>query len=261
MVRKITRKSSPIDDFNRIYKRSYHFFLNELFRSIDDGGLIVELMRAAENMNDLRRIMSALDSPKNLTEQEELEHWANMGSTILFVFNLMAAQLREVLKLFGDFKKGKIYFEFKDNVDESTKKNLEKLEETVDNYKLTGNILHDLLIPLRNIVFHYDQDKADDWLKDGMKDERGKKPIIRNLSPINFSFGIGTDYNEYIFSNSIFIPSIQSMNIHHYLNEIGEYQSIFLKFMKSFSIFLLKRARIHKREDGWYMTYLYGYRK
>ena len=71
MVRKITRKSSPIDDFNRIYKRSYHFFLNELFRSIDYGGLIVELMRAAENMNDLRRIMDALDCPKNLTEQDE----------------------------------------------------------------------------------------------------------------------------------------------------------------------------------------------
>ena len=261
MVRKNTRKSNPIDDFNRIYKSSYHFFLNELFGSLDDGGLIVELMRAAENMKDLRRIMDALDSLKNLTEQDELEHWANMGSTILFIFNLMAAQLREVLKLFGDFRKEKIYIEFRDNVDEPTKKNLAKLEETVNNYKLAGNILHDLLIPLRNIVFHYDPDKADEWLKDGMKDERGKKPIIRNLSPIDFSFGIGTDYNECIFSNSIFLPLIQSTIIHNYLNEIGEYQNIFLRFMKSFSLFLLKRARIHKREDGWYMKYLYGYRK
>ena len=71
MVRKNTRKSNPSDNFNRIYKSSYHFFLNELFRSIDDGGLIVELMRDAENMNDLRRITDALDSPKNLTEQDE----------------------------------------------------------------------------------------------------------------------------------------------------------------------------------------------
>ena len=56
----------------------------------------------------------------------------------------------------------------------------------------------------------------------------------------------------------------------NYLNELGKlsegsgsrsYQSIFLKFMKSFSLFLLKRARIHKREDGWYMKYLYGYRE
>ena len=54
---------------------------------------------------------------------------------------------------------------------------------------------------------------------------------------------------------------MQSTNIPNYLNEIGEYQNIFLRFMKSFSLFLLKRARIHKREDEWYMKYLYGYWK
>ena len=84
--------------------------------------------------------------------------------------------MREELKLFGDFSKEKIYIEFRDNVDETTKKNLAKLEETVDNHKLAGNILPDLLIPLRNIVFHYDPDKANEWLKDGMKDERVKTP-------------------------------------------------------------------------------------
>lgn len=91
-----------------------------------------------------------------------------------------------------------------------------------------------------------------------MKEE---KTQIRNPSPIDFSFSIVTDCNEYIFSNSIFLPLMQSTNIHNYLNEIGEYQNIFLRFMKSFSLFLLKRARIHKREDGWYMKYLYGCRK
>lgn len=133
-------------------------------------------MRSAENMNDLRRIIDALDSPKNLIEQDELEHWANMCSTILFILNLVAAQLRKGLKLFCDFRKEKIYIEFRDNIDEPTKKNLAKLEETVDNHKLAGNILHDLLIPLRNIAFHYDPHKADEWLKDGMKDEGGKNP-------------------------------------------------------------------------------------
>jgi hypothetical protein len=261
MVRKITRKSNPIDDFNRLYRRSYHFFLNEIFRGIDAGGIIVELMRAAENVNDLRRIMSALDSPKNSTEQEELEHWANMDSTILFVFNLMGAQLREVLKLFDKFRKEGIYVEFKGRSDEKTREVLTKLEETAANYKLAGNILHDLLIPLRNVIFHYDYDKAGEWLKNNMKDERGKNPFVRNLSPSNFSFGIGSDYNDYIFESTIFSSFIQITNIRPYLIEIGEYQNIFLKFMKSFSLFLLKRARIGKREDGWYMKYFYGYRE
>lgn len=259
MVRKITRKANSIDDFNRSYKRSYHFFLTEIFTGIDGGGIIVELMRCAENVNDLRRMMNSLGPSENLTEFEEMEHWKNMESTILYVFNLMGAQFREVLKLFSEFRKKKIYIEFKDCVNEATKKDLIKLEETVDGYKLDGNILHDVLIPLRNSVFHYDQDEAEKWLKDNMKNERGRKPIVRNLSPFEFSFGIGKDYNDYIFSTSIFIPSILKENGHNYLNEIGSYQDLFLRFMKSFSLFLLKRARIRKREDGWYMKYFHGY--
>lgn len=249
-----------MDESNKQYRKSYHFFLTELFKGINgERGLIVELMRAAGNIYDLRKFLVNLGPQEGLTEDEKLIYVEN-DSAALFAFNLMGAQLRETLKLFDKFTKTEIYKEFKLTLSVKSKQQVINLENAVIDYKTQGNIMHDLLIPLRNLIFHYDDQEAETWVNEVMNEEKNKKPIVRSLSPDEMDFSVGRDFNEHIYSKLIFLPSVFN-NGSNLLIEIGNLQMNYLTFVKQLSKFLLRRANIKRRNSDWIMSYMYGYRE
>ncbi len=162
-----------MDSFNHEYIKKYHFFLSELLAGIreEERGLIIELMRGASNVNDMIRLTSSLNSPSNDSNEDQEIFLASIDSTIIFTINLNAAQLREILKLFGNFARKELYIEFRKSLKPIKIQVLKRLEEVVNNYNSPGNYMHDVLIPLRNIVFHYNYKKANEWVVRRIHDE------------------------------------------------------------------------------------------
>lgn len=250
-----------MDQLKKMYKEKYHFFLTELFIGLnDEGGLVTELMRAAGNIVDLRKLTLSISPRKGMSCNQEEEHLLSTESVIIYTLNLNGAQLREALKLFGELTNTKLYQEFKSSLRPSQVKKILPLQDIVDSYKYQGNYIHDVLKPLRDIVFHYDTKKAYDWVISVMEDEKEKKPPISYMHPDHLEFGPGIDYNEHIFSKHLFLPS-ERKSIFQNQQIMQDLQLRFLYLVKLLSKYLLKRAKIEKREDGWYMNYMYGFRR
>lgn len=242
------------------YKRKYHFFLTELLKGItEERGYVVELMRAATNIKDVQKLTLLINPSPSLSEEEELNYWNEMDTTIIFALNLNAAQLREVLKLFSDFIKTKLYTDFKATLSLTDLAELKLMEETVDSYNKSGNIMHDTLIPLRNLIFHYNDKEAVEWVENIFENEKKRKPRETYIDIQKLDFGPGIDYNLKIYSDYIFMPKQAPLQILKFQESIIDLQSKFIHFVQILSKYLLKRAGIKKREFDWGMEYFYGY--
>lgn len=138
--------------------------------------------------------------------------------------------------------------------------NLEQLEVVVNTFKMPGNCIREVLKPLRDIVFHYDNKKATEWAEQRMEDEKGRKPPIMYMDLVKSEFGPGIEYNEHIFSNSLFMHPSARMMFFQNQQITQDLQERYLGFVKALSKYLLKRAKIKKREFDWFMQYMYGFR-
>lgn len=243
-------------------KNSYEFFLSELFAGDEpELGYIVELMRAAGHIKEIQKILIISSPPDTQDEDEAIRQEVKLESLRIFMFNISAAQLREVLLLFHKFRKLPFYAELKKDFNEKQKRTAAILENYVDEYDNKKGLLHDILRPLRNKVFHYDEEEALEWGKKVMADEKYEKPRTHHISTKNFEFGPGLEYDNDLFLKHLIWGQGPASMMKAQI-EIWEIHKHFLDFVKAMSETLMKRAKIPRnRPDGWFMEYRYGFKR
>lgn len=238
--------------------KSYEFFLSELFEEDDvEVGYIIEMMRAANHIREVIEILFYMGPPEDSDEWEEEVFNAEMESKHILLYNLHASHLREALKLYGKFMKLPFYSELIKSFNLNQKKIANELEKYVNEFDEKKGVLYDVLIPLRNSIFHYDHKEALKWVKDKMDEEKDEKPNHHYISLEKKEFGPGLEYNNELFSKYVFG---RIMDIH--LPEIIELNNLFLEYVAAMSEVLLSQAGIpDDRERGWFMKYMYGFKR
>jgi hypothetical protein len=247
------------------HKKSYEFFLSELFKGDEpELGYIIELMRAAGHIHEIQKLLFFVSTPDSPDEDETLEYEVELESLRVFLFNVTAAQLREALKLFHKFTKLPFYGELKDDFNEEQKITVSALENYVNEFEHKKGLLYNILKPLRDKVFHYDEKEATEWGKRIIADEKHEKPRVHSISMDKFEFGPGLEYDNDLFSKYLFWgggeqarDSLMKAQI-----EIWKIHKYFLDFVKIMSEILMKRAKIHSdRPFGWILKYRYGFKR
>jgi len=248
------------EEFIKKHKEQWHFFLSELFvKCPEDAGYIVELMRAIHHIVEFRKLLLKFSPKENGDEDAEGYQVAQNDSTIVFLFNLSAAQLREVLKLFYLFTKTKSYLNWVPTLATSDKKEIEYINKFISDFEKKDGFLFNVLKPLRDSVFHYDPKSAKVWVEKIANEEKNEKPPSYSIDVKDMLFGPALEYDNFLFSNYIFFGSdgLNSLGKHEKL--ILETQDKLLKVICLFVEYLINEAKIPKRQFGWLNEYFYGY--
>lgn len=242
---------------------SYEFFLSEL--SLNDNaelGYIIELMRAANHMKETNQLLYLLSNLNQLDEDEPAYLDVEVDSTRVFLFNMSAAQLREALHLFHKLSKLQIYNDFKKGVTSEQIIVVSRLEEYVNEFEQKKGLLYETLIPLRNKVFHYDAKAASEWGKQRTETEKYEKPPYYKISFEALEFGLGIEYDEYLFGKYLFIGVNGFNSILSAQKQIYEIHNLFILFLQFIVDYLMKRSNVPmNREFGWSLEHMYGFHK
>ncbi|MCK4796419.1 MAG: hypothetical protein KAT05_03505 [Spirochaetes bacterium] len=247
----------------KINKKSYEFFLSELFTGSEpEFGYIIELMRASGHITEIQKILFMISPPDSMDEDEVMEYEVEIESLLIFMFNISAAQLREVLLLFHNFRKLSFYAELKNDFNEEQKITAKVLEDYVNEYDDKKGLLYKILRPLRNKVFHYGQKEALEWGKNVMNNEKDEKPGNHYVSLDKFVFGPGLEYDSHLFSKYLFLGEQGVDSLMKAQIEIWQIHQHFLDFVRAMSEVLMKRAKIpSNRPFDWILKYRYGYKR
>lgn len=244
-------------------EKSYEFFLSELFTGNESElGYIIELMRAAGHIKEIQKILLMTSPPDSMDEDEAIKYEVELESLRIFLFNVSAAQLREVLLLFHLFRELSFYAELKNDFNEEQKITAKVLEGYVNEYDNKKGLLYNILRPLRNKVFHYDQKEALEWGKRAIDNEKDEKPISHYIANEKFVFGLGLEYDNDLFLKYLFWGMQNAESIMKAQIEIWQIHQHFLNFVGAMSEILMKRAKIpSNRPFDWFMKYRYGYKR
>ena len=244
-------------------RNSYEFFFSELFSGDEpELGYIVELMRIAGHIKEFQRILSSFSTPDDLDEFEAAILETELEPLNIFIFNFAAAQLRESLKLFHKFMQLPFYNGLKEDFTEEQNIIAATLENYVNEFSLKKGLLHDTLLPLRNKMFHYDENEALKWAKEAIENEKHEKPNNQTISIDRLEFGPGHQYDNHLFSKYLFWGKQGFDTLLKAQKEIWEINQHLLDFVISMSEILMKRGNIPSdRPFDWFMEYFYGYKK
>ena len=193
-----------VEEFNKEYEKGYHFFLSEL-KSITEKDLafIVELTRASQHIKDIKELFLQI-VPEEENEEKELLFYVKNDSLITMLFNISTAQLREALKLFWNFSKQDYFKQMMEKISQNNKKLLAELIELNDEFEGKKGFIYDVLLPLRNLVFHYDSTDAEKWIKQVKEIEHEEKPPNQSVNLTKNEFGLGKEYDKHIYSKNLF---------------------------------------------------------
>ena len=171
------------------HRNSYEFFFSELFTGNEpELGYIIELMRISGHIKEVKRILLMTSTPDSLDEIEAIKFETEFEALKIFLFNFAAAQLRESLKLFHKFMQLPFYNGLKEDFTDEQNIIATTLENYVNEFSLKKGLLYDTLLPLRNKMFHYDENEALKWAKEAIENEKHEKPNYQTIS-IDLKFG------------------------------------------------------------------------
>lgn len=225
------------------------FFVIKLIEGYEkDIGFIIEIERITNHIESLTKILLNL-APERMNEMEEMIYWSECDSTITIIFNIMASQLRESLKLLGEFKGKSLYNDWNDWIKKTNNSEyiaLDNLIRIVDEWKTGKGFLIETLKELRNVTFHYDVKKAQSWFnnkieeyKDDIKAQREFFILIDKKNP---HLGLGQDYDSSLNSKHlIFTEDLNLDNMFKNLSKMQELQMSFITLKNSISKFLIER--------------------
>lgn len=244
-------------------EKSYEFFLSELFTGSEpELGYITELMRAAGHMKEVQKILFMISTPDSIDEDVAMKHDVEFESLRILIFNISAAQLREALKLFHNFSKLPFYAELKNDFNKKDVKTITILETYTNEFDEKKGLLYTILKPLRDMVFHYDPNKANEWCRNLIYCEKDERPRSHNISLDKFVFGPGLEYDSDLFSKYLFWGNQGAESLMKVQMEIWQIHEDFLNFVGVMSEVLMKRAKIPpNRPFDWNMKYRYGYKR
>lgn len=253
------------EEFKEGYSKEHHFFLSELFeKSSIERGFVIEIFRIAEHNMNLIMMFRSMSTPEDLDEDAEIKFEVEMDSPRRFLMLISASFLREQLKLFDNFSKLDFYKTFKQTISGNDLKFLELLEDEAHKFDQGTGFLLDVLIPLRNSIFHYydanRNKEVESWVDSIMSDEKDIKPRYQTISLNNHKFGPGDEYEEYLFSKHLFI-GVGGKPFQLGFVKIPKIQGAFIELAHLLTKFLIKRNKIPKRIFGWHMKYIQGFKK
>jgi hypothetical protein len=247
---------------NKKKKKSFDFYLSEIFNGHEpELGYIIELMRAAGHLREVQRISLMIESPKSVSDMDRMIWDAEVESLRIFILNISAAQTREALKLFYDFSALPFYAELKNDFSEEQNITANILEKFVNEFSEKKGLLHNTLKPLRDRVFHYDERDASIWGKFILDNEKEVKPRHHNISIDKMGFGLGSEYDQYLFSKYLFWGEQDSGTPLQALAKLTHIDKCFLDFVVALSEVLMKRAGIPlNRRFDWVQPHRYGFK-
>lgn len=242
------------NDFKERYGEEAHFFLSE-FDKIEEKDLacVIELMRAANHI----RYMMVLNETIPMEDEDVTEK----ESIFIMLLSISASQLREALKLFGDFTKTELFKKINKKFSTKEREMFDNLIGVVDNFGNEGNIISDILKPLRDSTFHYCPKKAKEWIKQQKEEESQEKPHYYTVNLDKRVFGPGLWYDDYLYRRFLFFGSHYPDNIMKTQEEVWELQFKFIEAVKIITKHLLIEEEIPSREFGWFNKYSYGFKK
>ncbi len=236
--------------------KGYSFFFSEIFKGDEEEiGHLIELMRFCNHVISIQRLFSLLD--ESMGDEEYVpEH----DPIITSLINISASQLREILKLYKDFIKLPFYKEAKQSFNEEQKSAAEEIEKYVKEWGSGKGLLHNVLKPLRDLVYHYDAKKAGEWVKEQIENEKCKKPFHSDFVPDEYFFGAGITYDSYLFTRYAFWGNHNFKSKELTISKIPEIQLKFLTVTSAFIELKMKTAKIPRnRPWDWNLKYFYGY--
>ncbi len=251
------------EDFQSKYKKQYHFLFSEFKKTKNaDLAYLIELMRAANHIKLICNLLLKM-RPKNLKEDSEIIFWADNDPTITWIFNLAASQLREALFLFGNFIKTEFFKKIEKRLTTLEIESINPLIVAAQDYDNNSGILKNTLIPVRNLIFHYqkgkDIEKVVQWIKDVKDWEKERKPPIHSINLEEFEFGPGIEYDQEIFAKNIFWGKEGVDGILEPQKQICELQTAFMFSTRCIISQVLKLEEIPKREFGDMMKFIKGF--
>lgn len=251
-----------MEEYQKEYEKSYHFFLSEL-KGIEtkDLAFIVELMRCSQHIKDIQKLMLSLNPPNDASEEEEMVFWVEHDSLITMILNISAAQLRESLKLFWKFSETKFFQELMQIVSKEDKITIDSLVHLNEEFKEKKGFIWDVLEPVRNSMFHYLPDKAIPWIDKIKSMESERKPPYQTVDIEKYDFGLGKEYDKDIYSTNLFWGSDGFNSFMKAQKQVWDIQIDFLKGTGIIVEAILKKEKIPKRKDGWFMEFFHGYRE
>ncbi len=244
--------------------RKLEFFLSEV-RSISDKdlALIIEMMRASHHINVARKLFSYL-FPPDVEEDETMISHAQNDDVITMLFNMLASQLREALKLFWRFSESQYFQTFYKSAKNKDRATIDQLLKEIRNKDDGNSFLNKILIPVRNLMFHYqtDDDSANViyWINKIREEEKNGKPHHQTIDFETSYFGPGFEYDSQIFSKYIFFGAEKMFSNTDSLRKLGETQTFFIDSTKIIVADLLKKENIRPREFGWILKYSHGFK-
>lgn len=227
----------------------YRFLISELKNCNEaDICFIIEIMRSTEHAKSFVEMMNERAMVKQaLNESEE---FPEAQPSDIFLTNLMLAQFREALKLFGQFSKRDIYKLFYDSLSDEQRSNVDPIAHAVDEFEKKTGIIYDILKPHRDRVFHYDTKKVTEWISEIRQYEKANPPFIQSLDPEKFDFYMGVEYDIFLHTNSLSNDVEQDNEPSAAMgrNEIFDLQHHFLHFAVDLGMFLMDSNNIKKGE-------------
>ncbi len=241
-------------------KIDYQFYLSEIKYDNEDLGYFVELTRVVDHIQQTRDLLSFTDTELIDNEDVQIELEAKYDRIRTYLFIISAAQLRESLKLIGKFFKSKFYALIELELSQNSKELVKYFKKIMQDYDEKKGILTDILIPIRNKIFHFDTKSAEKWVDEIKNQELQRKPHFQslNLNPLNMNLGI--EYNNTIYANNL----VYNKGIKSFLASQREVWAIEEKlgaFVKSIIAIVMSKSDIEKhRKPDWFMKYWHGYR-
>jgi hypothetical protein len=240
--------------------KKYEFFLSEIFNGEEEElGYIIELMRVASHIKELKKILVLTFPQESVDEFESLKQQIKNESMQILLFNISASHIREALKLFGGLRRTSFYKELIKDFDLRQQDIAKTLEGYADEFTGERGLLYDTLKPLRDITFHYDQKQAKTWAKERIDEEKEEKPEHHSICLDNMDFQLGSEYEEQIYAK--FLGVGKDFSLMKAQVQVFEIQEKFIDFVKAMSEVLMRRAKIPAcRKPGWYLKYQYGFK-
>ena len=246
------------------YEEKRHFFISELSKKYsNDLGTIIELMRASNHIREFQRLLMMMNPDESVGDDEEAIYWIENDSLLTLIFNMSAAQTREALKLFGCLMRSKLYKNWKSRLIGKKDKEFLELIDVVENFKKQGNFLQHTLKPLRDSVYHYDPEKAQEWICELKENEKERKPSYQTVDLKHFEFGPGSELDKKLFSEYLLFGKgfISKENkLFKSQKKLIRLQSSLIEITSSITEFLLKESNIGKRKIRWNLKYWHGFK-
>lgn len=240
----------------------YHFFLSELKGLSDkDVAYLTEIARASQHMKDIHKMTLGVGvNEDTLSEGEKMLFWHYNDSLITLLFNISAAQLREALKLFLDFSHTSAFEKICKNIPANKSRSIKKIISLGNQYEQGVGLIREVLIPIRNLMFHYEPKKAVGWVREVKKLEGDRKPQWQSVKVESYDFTMGKQYDSSIYSNYLFFGLGGMDSFMKVQKEVWDIQMAFLDASGLVIEEVLRMEKIPERKWGWFMDFFHGYK-